>query len=267
LSDEEVRYETNEVTAIRGLEAKSIAKWQKDGWEFVSQDEGLLRTKITFRRVKKPIPKPVWYAIAGGALLIAALITVGVLAEGTSSNEADSIAATSPTTVPSEPSAPATPTLQPAPEVEGMTGEEARALFEEAGYTVEFDGLDCPDNCAAVAAEWTVTWTTQSNDGTAVLVLEDPNPGLDEGRAAQYLAMQWEAKFPYGGTVHWIMDRITTPNDDGTFTFKIGATVKNQYGTDVDATIEGDVGGTYENLKIVDSILYTNTGDIIDFHG
>lgn len=90
-------------------------------------------------------------------------------------------------------------------------------------------------------------------------------PALDETTAAQYLAHSWENLFPYGGSVHWILDRITTANDDGTYTFKIGATIKNEYGTKISATIEGDVGGTTDNPVILDSILYTNTGEIIEY--
>ncbi|GAA3696925.1 hypothetical protein GCM10022399_11760 [Terrabacter ginsenosidimutans] len=49
---EEVQYEHNEVRAIRGTEASNIAKWEKDGWELVDQNPGLLWTELTFRRPK-----------------------------------------------------------------------------------------------------------------------------------------------------------------------------------------------------------------------
>lgn len=90
---------------------------------------------------------------------------------------------------------------------------------------------------------------------------------LDEITAAQFLALAWEDKMIYGGTVHWIVDRITTVNDDGTYTFKIGATVENAYGNKFDATIEGDVGGTSDAPVIIDSIMYTDTGEIINYYG
>lgn len=88
---------------------------------------------------------------------------------------------------------------------------------------------------------------------------------LDETYAAQHLSLSWEARMQYGGTVHWIMDRITTANADGTFTFKIGATVNSADGGEVNAIIEGDVGGTNEAPVILDSILYTDTGEIIEY--
>lgn len=97
---------------------------------------------------------------------------------------------------------------------------------------------------------------------------EEPTPVvLDEITAAQFLAQSWENRFPYGGDVHWILDRITTDNGDGTYTFKIGATLKNEYGTKMKATVEGDVGGTTDNPVILDSILYTSTGEIISYNG
>ncbi|GGM86330.1 hypothetical protein GCM10009721_08900 [Terrabacter tumescens] len=49
---EDAQYEHNEVRAIRGTEASNIAKWEKDGWELLSQNPGLLWTELTFRRPK-----------------------------------------------------------------------------------------------------------------------------------------------------------------------------------------------------------------------
>lgn len=43
-------YETKSVQAIRGTEKHSIAKWEKDGWELVTQTPGKLRTGLVFRR-------------------------------------------------------------------------------------------------------------------------------------------------------------------------------------------------------------------------
>ena len=93
-----------------------------------------------------------------------------------------------------------------------------------------------------------------------------PRP-LDETTAAQFRAAQWEVRFTYGGKVQWIMDRSTTRHPDGTFTFKLSATVTNQYGTDQPATIEGDVGGTDAAPTITDSMLYTNDGQTVNFNG
>ena len=91
-------------------------------------------------------------------------------------------------------------------------------------------------------------------------------PALDETFAAQYLALAWEDRMTYGGTAHWITDTITTANEDGTYTFKIGATIKDAYGNKFGATIEGDVGGTSGAPVIIDSIMYTDAGEVINYH-
>ena len=56
MADGDAQYEFKDVRAIRGTEGRAIAKWQKDGWEFVSQRQGTLRTEMTFRRVKPTVP-------------------------------------------------------------------------------------------------------------------------------------------------------------------------------------------------------------------
>jgi hypothetical protein len=78
MADDEVKYELTTVRAIRGTEAKTTAKWQDDGWEFVSQSQGLLQSQITFRR---PKAKPQWnlFAVLGGVLaFLAIVIIIGV---------------------------------------------------------------------------------------------------------------------------------------------------------------------------------------------
>lgn len=166
------------------------------------------------------------------------------------------------------------------PDVVGLDGKTAQKLLIEAGFDVDFDAGDssvwAPGNWVVVATS-PMAGTTADPSSTVLLsvarpepepepVLEDePGAVLDEINAAQFLAYAWEARFTYGGTVHWIADRITTNNGDGTWTFKIGATVKNEYGTKMRATIEGDVGGTNDAPVILDSILYTDSGEIISY--
>lgn len=45
-------YELKSVQALRGREGSAKAKWQNQGWEFVSESRGTLRTELNFRRVK-----------------------------------------------------------------------------------------------------------------------------------------------------------------------------------------------------------------------
>src|SRR3954452_2587072 len=48
----DVQYEFKSVQALRGRESSATEKWQHQGWEFVSENRGKLRTELNFRRVK-----------------------------------------------------------------------------------------------------------------------------------------------------------------------------------------------------------------------
>jgi hypothetical protein len=82
MTGDEAQYEFRSVQTLRGTEARTIAKLQKEGWEFVTQNqEQLLRTKMTFRRLK-PKQKP-WrsWGVGAGALVIIGVIAVGAISE------------------------------------------------------------------------------------------------------------------------------------------------------------------------------------------
>ena len=51
-ADDDVQYEFKSVQALRGRERSAKGKWQDQGWEFVSENRGTLRTELNFRRVK-----------------------------------------------------------------------------------------------------------------------------------------------------------------------------------------------------------------------
>ena len=51
-ADDNVQHEFKSVQALRGRESSAKAKWQDQGWEFVSENRGTLRTELNFRRVK-----------------------------------------------------------------------------------------------------------------------------------------------------------------------------------------------------------------------
>lgn len=80
MADGQPQYEIKVVQAIRGTEARTIAKWQKDGWEVTGQVPGTLRTEISMRRPKAKLPVKT-IAIAGGvaAVLVVALVLLNVL--------------------------------------------------------------------------------------------------------------------------------------------------------------------------------------------
>lgn len=75
MADDDVKYELKTVRTIRGTEAKTTAKWQKDGWELVTQSKGRLQTQITFRRPRAKMP---WRLLAasGGVVLLLIILAV-----------------------------------------------------------------------------------------------------------------------------------------------------------------------------------------------
>jgi hypothetical protein len=69
-----VKYETKSVKAVRGLETRTRTKLEREGWEFVSLEQGTLRTELTFRRPKPPTP---WKLLgAGGGVFALAIVAV-----------------------------------------------------------------------------------------------------------------------------------------------------------------------------------------------
>lgn len=69
MPEQQPSFESKTVRAIRGREGRTVEKWQKDGWELVSQTAGSLQTELTFRR---PKPKTSWrnIAILGGIVVV-----------------------------------------------------------------------------------------------------------------------------------------------------------------------------------------------------
>ncbi len=112
---------------MRGTEARSIAKWQKGGWELVDQSAGTLHSTLNFRS-RKP-PKPVRHMLmAGGvALVLAGIIGVGALLKG-DGDGAESLS-TQPTAgatqPPDSPSNMPTPADSPLPEPTAVATEQS----------------------------------------------------------------------------------------------------------------------------------------------
>ena len=115
-TDTEVQYEERTARAMRGMESRTIKKWQDDGWEVVSQTQGKLQTEIIFRRPTPKSRRLLW--IIGGAalaLILGTVITIGVIGERSAPAESTE-AATSPTQeAPEEEPAPEPTQAEPAP--------------------------------------------------------------------------------------------------------------------------------------------------------
>jgi hypothetical protein len=72
---DEIKYEYKTVRTVRGTDGLVISKMQKDGWEFVGQAQGTLRSTLNFRRPKKAQP---WLLIgAVAAVLVILTIVIG----------------------------------------------------------------------------------------------------------------------------------------------------------------------------------------------
>lgn len=137
-------YEYTSVQVFRGSEAATIAKWRTDGWELDSRDQGLLRTDLTFRRVRpatlgsrvraafgqlEPKAQRGVLAASGGLLILVIVggVVAGVQAGGgtpvSAASATDAAVGTSPSEKPSERAlrapesiTPAEPTIEsPAP--------------------------------------------------------------------------------------------------------------------------------------------------------
>lgn len=96
MTGEQTQYEVTEIKAIRGTEAKTITKKQQEGWELVTQQQGTLRTTMTFRRPKPKTPWRLWAAVGGAGVILAGIITIGALQEDDSdASTTDAVAAAS----------------------------------------------------------------------------------------------------------------------------------------------------------------------------
>lgn len=88
MADDDAHYESKSARTIRGRQASAIAKWQHDGWELVTQSQGRLRTKMTFRRVKPKTRRRI-VAVSGGLIML--LVITGSVAGMTPDSDGDGI--------------------------------------------------------------------------------------------------------------------------------------------------------------------------------
>ncbi|WP_426225067.1 hypothetical protein [Pseudarthrobacter sp. DSP2-3-2b1] len=117
-----VKYETKSVKTVRGMEARTRAKVEKEGWEFVSQTQGTVRSEMIFRRPKPATP---WKLIGIGLCLFAVLfIGVRIMDAVAGGDRSSNSAETFPSPTPSQvvttefqtaPSEARTPSVEPAP--------------------------------------------------------------------------------------------------------------------------------------------------------
>lgn len=123
-TDAVTKYDMMTVRSIRGLEARTIAKWEDDGWELVSQEPAKLQTQLHFRRPKSPFPWKVMAIVGGVLAVLAVVIIIGV---STSSGDEE------PNAEPSSVATSAPPETSPSPE----PSHEAPAPAQEEILTAQ----------------------------------------------------------------------------------------------------------------------------------
>lgn len=130
-----VEYETQTVRAVRGMESRTVAKWEARGWEVVSQSQGRLQTEITFRHPKQ---KTNWRMFAIGGAVIAALL-IGIIVNGVIREQNDARAANDPAPVSTEEPADAAPSDEPADDAptEEPTPSPSSDAADDAALTLE----------------------------------------------------------------------------------------------------------------------------------
>ncbi|WP_157973748.1 DUF4839 domain-containing protein [Desertihabitans aurantiacus] len=135
----DTEYEFKPVNAVRGMEARTVAKWESEGWELVNQTPGTIRTELTFRR-----PKPKWRRThtlitlggAAGLAIVAALIGAVVVGDNDDLPAVVQAPDTSATSAPLEP-VPSSEAATPA--VEGDPAAPAPSETESAAPATAAD--------------------------------------------------------------------------------------------------------------------------------
>lgn len=71
---------------------------------------------------------------------------------------------------------------------------------------------------------------------------------IDEDNAMTAFEREGKREYPYGFKCHWITNWITREQlSDGSWSYKVGVTVTNEYGASRDTTAEATIGGTNDN--------------------
>lgn len=151
---EEIKYETMTVKSIRGRESRAIEKWEKEGWELVSQSPGKIQTEIVLRRPKKKLPI-IPIAIIGGLAVIGLIVGVIVssINAGGNSPEAEPTSTTSEES--SEPSAPAEESPEPSQTPSASDNSEAITIDNNAEFAALLQERDyCSPVVSAFAEKY-----------------------------------------------------------------------------------------------------------------
>jgi uncharacterized protein DUF4839 len=150
----EVKYEHKSVRAVRGTDGLVISKMHKDGWELVEQAPGTLRSTLTFRRPRKPVPWLLIGAVAAVLAVVAAGVAIGAAfsdedvpaAPASTTAAAGKKPSAAPTGTAAKPAAPAVITAQNNRQfaallkADSCDGANEDFATRYAGQTIAFDG-------------------------------------------------------------------------------------------------------------------------------
>jgi hypothetical protein len=212
-----VKYETRSVKTVRGLEARTRAKLKQEGWEFVSQEQGTVRSELTFRR---PKPETPWKLIGTGgglfALLIVGLLIISALGGGDgSSNGAETIPSPTPSQI--APTEASTPSVEPAPAAPVVTAITVDELLDKLN-SARMGGIKIGDRfrltgelfmsdlwMTGAAGEFTVMLKAQGgSQDLSVFVDESEAAGWRDGTKVQMIVEMGEATIKGETTDGWL---------------------------------------------------------------
>lgn len=173
-TDIEIKYETKMVRAVRGMESRTIAKWEAEGWEAVSQTAGRIQTEITFRR-PAPRSRRLLWIVGGGVftLVLAVIFAIGIIGErDTDSTE----------TASSAPSEIAASREQPSPEATGTAMPTASPVPDDVILTPENSPefasmLALTDTCSPDIAAFAAAHRGQTISFPGSIVAMGPHDG------------------------------------------------------------------------------------------
>lgn len=219
---------TRSVKTIRGMETRTRAKLEKEGWEFVSQTQGAVRSELNFRRPKPEIPWKL-IGIGGGliAILIIVLLIINMLGGGDRTNAGpEAVPAPTPSqivateastpsqTVATEESTPSITPMMAEPEVTSITVDELLDKLNSAqmgeikvGDQFQLTGeLVMPELwMTGATGEYNVLLKAQGGaQDLSVFVDESETGGWQEGTKVQMIVEMVEATINGETTDGWL---------------------------------------------------------------
>ena len=148
-NDNAAEYVTRTVRTFRAMEPRTRAKLEREGWEFVARaDAPMLRSELTFRRLKKRVPR--WAVVAGASVAAVAVLAIvlGSVAEGhksiptSESSRVVAAAEPTPTAETPTPSPTPTPVTHLVQDLSTMSGTDAAATLRAENITTLIKSTD-----------------------------------------------------------------------------------------------------------------------------